>query len=99
MLVTKRPKIRLQDLAFDMTWVIPGIVKYRTFFGEVLIASAFLQCLGLLTPLLLQMMIDQVLVRRVHHTRAAGGSMIALVVFDGVLGGLEPISLPIRPIG
>lgn len=89
-LVTKRPKIRLQDLAFDMTWVIPGIVKYRTFFGEVLIASAFLQCLGLLTPLLLQMMIDQVLVHQEFTTLALlAGSMIALVVFDGVLGGLR----------
>ncbi|MFO0777772.1 MAG: cysteine peptidase family C39 domain-containing protein [Nitrospira sp.] len=38
-IVTKRPKIRLQDLTFDMTWVIPGIVKYRMLFGEVLITS------------------------------------------------------------
>ncbi|MBS0156459.1 MAG: type I secretion system permease/ATPase [Nitrospira sp.] len=89
-IMTKRPKIRLQDLRFDMTWVIPGIVKYRMLFGEVLITSAFLQCLALLTPLLMQMVIDTVLVHKEFPTLSLlAGSMIALVVFDAVLGGLR----------
>ncbi|MDH5194373.1 MAG: type I secretion system permease/ATPase [Nitrospira sp.] len=89
-LVTKRATIRLHDLAFDMTWVIPGIVTYRRLFGEVLIASVFLQFVALLTPFLTQIVIDQVLVHQEFATLSLlAGGMIALVVFEGILGGLR----------
>lgn len=51
LLFTKRANLRLQDLKFDFTWFIPAIVKYRTLFGEVFVASFFLQLFALLTPL------------------------------------------------
>ncbi|UVT19600.1 MAG: type I secretion system permease/ATPase [Nitrospira sp.] len=90
LLFTKRTEVRLQDLKFDFTWFIPAIVKYRTFFGEVLVASFFLQLFALLTPLFTQVVIDKVLVHKgftTLHVLAIG--MIALAVFEALLGGLR----------
>ena len=90
LLFTKRVNIRLQDLKFDFTWFIPAIVKYRKFFGEVLMASFFLQLFALLTPLFTQVVIDKVLVHKgftTLHVLAIG--MIALAVFEALLGGLR----------
>lgn len=90
LLFTKRAEVRLQDLKFDFTWFIPAIVKYRTFFGEVLVASFFLQLFALLTPLFTQVVIDKVLVHKgftTLHVLAIG--MIALAVFEALLGGLR----------
>lgn len=90
LLFTKRVNLRLQDLTFDFTWFIPAIVKYRKFFGEVLIASFFLQLFALLTPLFTQVVIDKVLVHKgftTLHVLAIG--MITLAVFEAILGGLR----------
>lgn len=90
LLFAKRANLRLQDLKFDFTWFIPAIVKYRKFLGEVLVASFFLQLFALLTPLFTQVVIDKVLVHKgftTLHVLAVG--MIALAIFDAVLGGLR----------
>jgi subfamily B ATP-binding cassette protein HlyB/CyaB len=90
LLFTKRANVRLQDLKFDFTWFIPAIVKYRQFFGEVLIASFFLQLFALLTPLFTQVVIDKVLVHKgftTLHVLAIG--MITLAIFEALLGGLR----------
>lgn len=90
LLFTKRANLRLQDLKFDFTWFIPAIVKYRKFLGEVLVASFFLQLFALLTPLFTQVVIDKVLVHKgftTLHVLAVG--MIALAIFDALLGGLR----------
>jgi len=90
LLFTKRANLRLQDLKFDFTWFIPALVKYRRFLGEVLVASFFLQLFALLTPLFMQVVIDKVLVHKgftTLHVLAIG--MIALALFDAVLGGLR----------
>lgn len=89
-LFTKRAGIRAHEMRFDLTWFIPAIVKYRRFFGEVLMASFFLQLFGLLTPLFTQVVIDKVLVHKgftTLHVLAVG--MVALAVFDALLGGLR----------
>lgn len=89
-LFTKRANLRLQDMRFDVTWFIPAIVKYRKFFGEVFIASFFLQLFALLTPLFTQVVIDKVLVHKgftTLHVLAVG--MITLAIFDALLGGLR----------
>jgi ATP-binding cassette, subfamily B, bacterial HlyB/CyaB len=90
LLFTKRANLRLQDLKFDFTWFIPAIVKYRMLLSEVLVASFFLQLFALLTPLFTQVVIDKVLVHKgftTLHVLAIG--MIALALFDAVLGGLR----------
>jgi subfamily B ATP-binding cassette protein HlyB/CyaB len=90
LLFAKRAHVRLHDLKFDFTWFIPAIVKYRKLFGEVLIASFFLQLFALLTPLFTQVVIDKVLVHKgftTLHVLAVG--MITLAIFEAVLGGLR----------
>ncbi len=90
LLFTKRAQVRPQDLKFDFTWFIPSIVKYRKFFGDVLVASFFLQLFALLTPLFTQVVIDKVLVHKgftTLHVLAIG--MITLAVFEAMLGGLR----------
>jgi len=90
LLFTKRANLRLQDLKFDFTWFIPAIVKYRTFLGEVLVASFFLQLFALLTPLFMQVVIDKVLVHKGFTTLyVLAVGMIALALFDAILGGLR----------
>ncbi len=75
---------------FDFKWFLPAILKYRRLFGEVLMASFFLQVLALMTPLFFQVVIDKVLV---HHglttldVLAIGLLLVSL--FEVVLGGLR----------
>ncbi|MEO5325231.1 type I secretion system permease/ATPase [Mesorhizobium sp. CC13] len=47
---------------FDFSWFIPEIIRYRWIFGEVLLASFFVQLLGLISPIFFQLVIDKVLV-------------------------------------
>jgi subfamily B ATP-binding cassette protein HlyB/CyaB len=90
LLFTKRANLRLKDLKFDFTWFIPAIVKYRTFLGEVLVASFCLQLFALLTPLFTQVVIDKVLVHKGFTTLyVLAVGMIALALFDAILGGLR----------
>jgi subfamily B ATP-binding cassette protein HlyB/CyaB len=90
LLCAKRAGLRAQDLAFDITWFIPAVLKYRRLLGEVFLASFFLQLFALLTPLFTQVVIDKVLVHKgftTLHVVAIG--MLALALFDGFLGGLR----------
>ena len=90
LLLTKRENIRPEDRKFDFTWFIPAIVKHRKLLGEVLIASFFIQLFALLTPLFFQVVIDKVLVHKGMTTlNVLAIGMIALVLFEVVLGGLR----------
>lgn len=75
---------------FDISWFIPSLVKYRKLFGEVLIASFFLQLFALATPLFFQVVMDKVLVHRGFTTLdvlAAG--FFVVIVFEALLGGIR----------
>lgn len=63
-LATRRAKFLGKGSKFDISWFVPAILKYKKLFTEVLIASFFLQCFGLVTPLFFQVVIDKVLVHR-----------------------------------
>lgn len=69
-LFTSRKLLAGDARRFDIAWFIPAVVKYRRLFGEVLVASLFLQLFGLITPLFFQVIIDKVLV---HRSRARHG--------------------------
>jgi subfamily B ATP-binding cassette protein HlyB/CyaB len=76
--------------AFNISWFIPSLVKYRKLFGEVLLASFFLQLFALVTPLFFQVVMDKVLVHRGFTTLdvLAVGFFI-VVVFEALLGGFR----------
>ena len=64
--------------------------KYRWLLGEVLLASFFLQLLGLVTPLLFQVVTDKVLTHRGYTTLdVLVFGLITVSVFEAVLGGLH----------
>lgn len=55
-------------MRFDFSWFIPSIIKYRRFLMEVLMISAVLQLLGLISPLMFQVVMDKVLVNEAFST-------------------------------
>ncbi|MBP8672243.1 MAG: type I secretion system permease/ATPase [Sphingobium sp.] len=64
-LVTTREGVGGITRAFDVSWFIPQIVKYRRLIGEVLLVTLGINLLGLASPLFFQNVIDKVLV---HNT-------------------------------
>ncbi|MGJ4931617.1 type I secretion system permease/ATPase [Bradyrhizobium sp. HKCCYLS2038] len=82
----------LGDLArrFDVTWFVQAMQKYRGLLGEVLLASFFLQLLGLATPLFFQVVTDKVLVHRGFTTLdVLVVGLVAVSAFEVVLGALR----------
>ena len=61
-LVTSRAFAQGVLKRFDFSWFVPEILRYRAIFAEVLVASFFVQLLGLVSPIFFQLVIDKVLV-------------------------------------
>ncbi|MBW8880014.1 MAG: type I secretion system permease/ATPase, partial [Asticcacaulis sp.] len=88
-LVTTRSEQGLLK-AFDVTWFIPALVKYRGLLGEVLLASLVLQLFALATPLIFQVVIDKVLVHKGMTTLdVLGIGLVAVVLFETLLAALR----------
>ena len=49
---------------FGIAWFLPVMGRFKKLFGEVFVASFFLQSFGLITPLFSQVIIDKVLVHK-----------------------------------
>ena len=64
---------------FGFRWFIPELLKHRSVWRDVLIASLIIQILALGTPLFTQVIIDKVIVHRTESTLIVIG--IALAVF------------------
>ena len=76
--------------AFDLSWFIPAVIRYRRLFGEVLLASFFLQLMGLVSPLFFQVVTDKVLVHRGLSSLTVLMMGMAIVsTFEVLLGGLR----------
>ncbi len=79
-----------RKVRFGLAWFLPALVKYRRLFGEVLVASFFLQLFALLTPLFFQVVIDKVLVHRgVTTLDVLALGFLLLILFEVTLGGLR----------
>jgi ATP-binding cassette, subfamily B, bacterial HlyB/CyaB len=75
---------------FDFSWFIPEMIRYRWVFAEVLLASFFVQLLGLISPIFFQLVIDKVLVHNGLTTLEVlviGLSVVSL--FEVLLTGLR----------
>lgn len=89
-LITKRAGLISADRRFDFKWFIPEIVKYRKLFGEVLLASFFIQLLALVTPLFFQVVIDKVLVHKGLTTLdVLAFGLLVISLFQTILTGLR----------
>jgi ATP-binding cassette, subfamily B, bacterial HlyB/CyaB len=90
LVTTRRSQLAGEDRKFDITWFIPAVVKFRRLFGEVLIATFFLQLFGLVSPLFFQVIIDKVLVHRGLTTLdVLVLGLILITIFEVILGGLR----------
>jgi subfamily B ATP-binding cassette protein HlyB/CyaB len=75
---------------FDLRWFLSAVHRYRYVLTEVLVASFFLQLLGLVTPLFFQVVVDKVLVHRGLSTLDVLMIGLAIVsVFEVTLGALR----------
>jgi len=89
-LITKRAGLFSGERAFNFKWFIPAILKYKKLFGEVLLASFFIQLLALATPLFFQVIIDKVLVHKGLTTLdVLAFGLIVVAVFEVLLTGLR----------
>jgi subfamily B ATP-binding cassette protein HlyB/CyaB len=73
--------------AFGFGWFIPPLLKHRTVWRDVLVASLVLQLIGLATPLLTQVVIDKVVVHQVTSTLAVIGIALGVFMVFGCLLG------------
>ena len=64
---------------FGFRWFLPELLKHKTIWRDVLIASLVLQLVGLTTPLFTQVIIDKVVVHQTQSTLIAIG--VGLVIF------------------
>jgi subfamily B ATP-binding cassette protein HlyB/CyaB len=89
-LVTHRQALAGPARGFDLSWFIPAVVRYRKLLGEVLVASFFLQLLGLVSPMFFQVVTDKVLVHRGLSSLdvlVIGLSVVS--IFEVLMGGLR----------
>jgi len=89
-LMTRRAGLAETARRFDISWFLGAVHKYRHLLSEVLVASFFLQLLGLISPLFFQVVIDKVLVHRSLSTLdVLVIGLMAVSVFEAVLGILR----------
>ena len=89
-LVARRAGLTGEPVRFGLRWFVPTLLKYRGLLAEVLVASLFLQLLGLATPLFFQVVVDKVLAHRGLTTLdvlAAG--LLAASLFEALLAALR----------
>ncbi|MGH8032435.1 MAG: type I secretion system permease/ATPase [Luteimonas sp.] len=88
--MTTRERTAGAARAFDISWFIPALVKYRHLLRDVLIASFFLQILALITPLFFQVVIDKVLVHKgITTLEVLAIGLLVVSVFEVMMGGLR----------
>lgn len=85
-LITKKGFLD-QEAHFSFKWFIPTILKFKKEFIQVLIAVFVIQILGILTPVMTQVVVDKVLVHRSISTLNVLTIGIAIVyVYELILG-------------
>lgn len=90
LLMTTRDKVAGMSRAFDVSWFIPALVKYRHLLRDVLLASFFIQLLGLASPLFFQVVIDKVLVHKGLTTlEVLALGLFVVSVFDVLMSALR----------
>ena len=89
-LLTTREGMGAISKAFDVSWFIPQIVKYRRLIGEVLLVTLGINLLGLASPLFFQNVIDKVLVHYTFDTLTILIiGFVAVSVWETVFGWLR----------
>lgn len=84
-LISKRGIID-KEAVFGFKWFIPTVLKFKSELVQVLIAVFVIQLLGILTPVMMQVVIDKVLAQRVISTLYSISIGILLVyIFEYII--------------
>lgn len=71
---------------FDFRWFIPELLKHRTIWRDVLLASLVIQLLALATPVFTQIIIDKVIVHRTVNTLLViAAALLVIMAFSAAL--------------
>lgn len=81
------PGFEVEKKEFGFKWFIPELLKHKTIWRDVLLASLAIQLVGLATPLFTQVIIDKVVVHQTHSTLIVLG--IGLVMFMLFTSGMS----------
>jgi ATP-binding cassette subfamily B protein len=79
-----RPLPKEEREKFGFRWFLPAIRKHKRMLVEVLVASFFIQLLGLANPLLTQIIIDKVLVQNSLSTLNVLGVVFVIIAVSSV---------------
>lgn len=86
-ILLKKKELIDSEVKFGFKWFIPTILKFKKQFIQVFIAVFTIQILGILTPIMTQVVIDKVLVNNSMSTLVTISIGIALVyIYELVLG-------------
>jgi subfamily B ATP-binding cassette protein HlyB/CyaB len=89
-LLARRAGAAGEEGPFGFRWFLPALLRYRRLFGEVVVASFFIQVLALVTPLFFQVVVDKVLVHRGLTTLdVLAVGLLVVALFEVGLGGLR----------
>lgn len=90
-ILVKQKSSLIKDIKkFDISWFLPVIAKYKKLFGEVILASLFIQLFALVTPLMFQVVMDKVLVHQgVTTLNVIVIALVVMACFDVILNGLR----------
>ncbi len=89
-LLSRRANVAELARTFDIRWFLTAVHRYRRVLGEVLVASFFLQLLGLVSPLFFQVVVDKVLVHRGLSTLDVLMVGLGIIsIFEVTLGALR----------
>ncbi|MBK7898493.1 MAG: peptidase domain-containing ABC transporter [Azonexus sp.] len=72
---------------FGFSWFVPELLRHRTIWRDVLLASLAIQLVGLATPLFTQVIVDKVIAHQSESTLLVLG--VALVVFMFFTSGMS----------
>lgn len=76
-----------KEAMFSFKWFIPTILKFKKEFIQVLIAVFVIQILGILTPVMTQVVVDKVLVHRTISTlNVLAIGILIVYIYELVLG-------------
>ncbi|MCF4969081.1 peptidase domain-containing ABC transporter [Nostoc sp. CMAA1605] len=75
---------------FGLRWFLPYLSRYKRVLTEVFIASFFVQLAQLANPLVIQLIIDQVIVKNSTSTlNVLGGLLLVVGIFEAILTTLR----------
>jgi subfamily B ATP-binding cassette protein HlyB/CyaB len=78
-----------KEQAFGFGWFLGEILKYRQYFRDIAVASFVLNSLGLVTPLLFNIIVDKVIPHRTYQTLyVVMGVAVLAAVFEAAFGYL-----------